>query len=79
MFPFNLYCIFAILTVLIFAITGLDFCTFTEIFWTGDIVTNGFRGAFINGNITLEICMGFMGGVTGDIRVGDFFTKVVQI
>lgn len=175
MFPFNLYGIFAMLTVLIIAITGLDLgpmyeeekraretgkllpdgvqpiiseakvnfpedynltiknfiipmatlfiSIFATIFWTGDIASNGFRGAFINADITLAICMGFMGGgiaaalvgiftglfnfteafngfvegmealimvpfilvlawsmggITGDMGVGDFLTEVVQ-
>lgn len=124
MFPFNLYGIFAMLTVLIVAIAGLDFgpmyreekraretgkllpddvepiisekkvifpkdynltiknfvipmlslfiCIFATIFWTGDIVANGFRGAFINGDITLAICMGFMGGGIGAALAGVF-------
>jgi len=120
MFPFNLYGIFAMLTVLIVAITGLDIGPmyieekraretgklladgveplvpetqikfpegykltiknfiipmvflfagiFATIFWSGDIVTNGFRGAFINGNITLAISVGFLtGGIAAAI------------
>ncbi len=124
MFPFNLYGIFAMLTVLIVAITGMDFgpmyleekraretgkllpdgaqpiiaeskvvipkdynltlknfvipmaslfiCIFATIFWTGDIGTNGFRGAFVNANITLAICMGFLGGGIAAALVGIF-------
>ncbi len=51
---------------------SLFICIFATIFWTGDIVTNGFRGAFINGDITLAICMGFMGGGIGAALAGVF-------
>ena len=46
---------------------GSLLCT---IFWTGNIVENGFKGAFLNANITLAICMGFMGGGIGAGIVG---------
>lgn len=43
---------------------------FATIFWTGNFAENGFKGAFLNGNITLAICMGFMGGGIGAGIVG---------
>lgn len=46
----------------IIPMVSLFACIFITIFWSGDIVSNGFRGAFINGNITLAISMGFLGG-----------------
>ncbi len=120
MFPFNLYGIFAMITVLIVIITGLDIgpmyieekrarekgklladdvqpiveekkttlpegynltiknfvipmaslfiAIFATIFWSGEILENGVRGSFINGNITLAISMGFMcGGIAAGI------------
>ncbi|MEW9123846.1 MAG: Na+/H+ antiporter NhaC family protein [Thermotaleaceae bacterium] len=122
MFPFNLYGIFAMATVLIVAVAGLDIgpmyreekraretgkllpdgasplvpevkvkfpeaynltiknfvipmvtlfvCIFTTIFWSGDIGANGIRGAFIKGNITLAISMGFMSGSIAAGAVG---------
>lgn len=139
MFPFNLYGIFAMLTVLIVASTGLDIgpmykeekraretgkllpdgaepivseskvsfpedynltiknfiipmatlfiSIFVTIFWTGDIVTNGLRGAFVNANITLAICMGFMVGgiaaglvgiITGLFKLTDAFNGFIK-
>lgn len=122
MLPFNLYSIFAILTVLIVAIFSIEIgpmykeekraretgkllgdgvqplvpekyttfpdgyepkimnfvipivCLFVSIFatifYTGDIASNGLRGAFSNANITLAVCMGFMGGGIGAGIVG---------
>lgn len=124
MFPFNLYGLFAMLTVLIVILTKLDvgpmyleekrametgqllgpdakplmpeskfelpegynltmknflvpiitlFVTiFIVIFWTGDISKNGFRGSFINGNIVLAICSGFLLGSISAGAVGVF-------
>lgn len=40
---------------------------FAVIFWTGNIVENGFRGAFLNGNIILAIISGFIWGSFGGI------------
>lgn len=45
---------------------------FTVIFWTGDIAENGFRGSFINANIVLAICCGFL---TGSIGAGVISVK----
>ena len=117
MFPFNLYAMFNMLTVLLVILMGLDvgkmyaeekravetgelydkkdkpiisdyeenipkdykltiknflvpmitlFVTiFVVIFWTGDIVTNGFIGAFTNANIVLAIICGFLAASIG--------------
>lgn len=43
---------------------------FAVIFWSGDIGANGFVGAFRNGNITLAITLGFVGGGIGAGIVG---------
>lgn len=43
---------------------------FATIFWTGDIGANGFAGAFLNGNITLAISLGFVCGGIGAAGVG---------
>lgn len=40
------------------------------IFWSGDIMANGIKGAFLNANITLSICMGFIFGGIGAGAVG---------
>lgn len=117
MLPFNLYGLFAMITVLIVAVFGLDIgpmyaeekraretgklmgdgveplvaekridfpdwykptlwnflipmCALfggvlLTVFWSGDIAANGFLGSFGKANITLAICMGFMGGGLG--------------
>ncbi len=135
MFPFNLYGVFAMLTVLIVAVTGLNIgpmyteekraretgklladgveplvpekksnipegynltlknflipmitlfvAIFAVIFWSGNVVENGLRGAFINGNITLAITIGFLCGSIAAGAVGVFtglfrFTKAVD-
>lgn len=117
MLPFNLYGIFAMITVLIVAAFGLNFgpmykeekraretgkllgdgiqplvpevknelpegykltmwnfivpivclfgSLFATIFWSGDIVNNGLVESFRNANITLAICVAFMGGGIG--------------
>lgn len=117
MLPFNLYGVFAMITVLIVAAFSLNFgpmykeekraretgkllgdgiqplvpevknelpegykltmwnfivpivclfgSLFSTIFWSGDIVNNGLVGAFRNANITLAICVAFMGGGVG--------------
>ena len=117
MLPFNLYGIFAMITVLIVAAFGLNFgpmykeekraretgkllgdgiqplvpevknelpegykltmwnfivpivclfgSLFATIFWSGDIVNNGLVESFRNANITLAICVGFLGGGIG--------------
>lgn len=122
MFPFNLYGLFAMITVLVVAVTGMDLgpmykeekraretgkllpdgvepivaesktnlpvgynltiknfiipmaslfiAIFATIFWSGDIVTNGLRGSFVNANITLAISMGFIVGGVGAAVVG---------
>ena len=122
MLPFNLYGIFAMITVLIVAAFSLNFgpmykeerraretgklladgveplvpevkeelpegynltlwnfiipivCLFASlfatIFWSGDIVNNGLVGSFRNANITLAICIAFMGGGVGAGIVG---------
>ncbi len=122
MLPFNMYGLFAMITVLIVAIFGLNIgpmhkeelrarkegklladgveplvpetkeefpegylpsmwnfaipmiCLFVSlfatIFWTGNIGENGFKGAFLNGNITLAISMGFVCGGIGAGAVG---------
>lgn len=114
MMPFNMYGYFAMLTVIIVALTGMNIgpmyeeeerarrtgklladgveplvpeyknsipegykltlknflipmgtlflCIFATIFWTGNFAENGLKGAFINGNISLAITMGFLGG-----------------
>lgn len=51
---------------------------FATIFWTGNIVENGFRGAFLNGNITVAICIGFVCGGIGAGIVG-VSTKLYSI
>lgn len=38
---------------------------FATIFWSGDVVNNGLVGCFRNANITLAICIAFMGGAMG--------------
>ena len=43
---------------------------FATIFWSGDIVNNGLVGSFRNANITLAICIAFMGGGVGAGIVG---------
>ena len=43
---------------------------FATIFWTGDIAKNGLLDSFKNANITLAICIGFMGGGIGAGIVG---------
>ena len=122
MLPFNLYGMFAMITVLLVAIFSLNFgpmyteekraretgkllgdgveplvpevktvfpegyrlsmwnfiiplvclfgSLFATIFWTGDIGANGVMGAFRNADITLSICIGFMGGGVGAGLVG---------
>lgn len=44
---------------------SLFFALFAVIFWTGNFSQNGFKGAFLNGNITLAICMAFICGGIG--------------
>ncbi|CAK7073070.1 Na+/H+ antiporter NhaC family protein [Tissierella carlieri] len=139
MFPFNLYGFFAMIMVLIVALTGMDIgpmmveekraretgkllpdgvesiitesktvlpegykltiknfiipmaslflSIFATIFWSGNIVTNGFRGAFVNANIVLAISMGFIGGgvaaglvgvTTGLFKIIDAFDGFVK-
>lgn len=51
---------------------------FATIFWTGNIAENGIKGAFLNGNITLAISMGFVGGAIGAGIVG-VTTKLFSI
>ena len=117
MLPFNLYGVFAMISVLIVAAFGLNFgpmykeekraretgkllddgvqplvpevknelpadykltmwnfiipivclfgSLFATIFWSGDLVNNGLVGCFRNANITLAICIAFMGGALG--------------
>ena len=117
MLPFNIYGLFAMLTVIIVAVFSLDIgpmykeekraretgklmaddatpiasdmkeelpkdyvpsvwnfalpmiclfaALFATIFWSGKIWENGFGGSFLNGNITLAICMGFICGSIG--------------
>ncbi|UOE94019.1 Na+/H+ antiporter NhaC family protein [Alkalihalobacillus sp. LMS39] len=49
---------------------GLLFATiFGVIFWSGDILSNGFRNSFIEGNIVLAISAGFVVGSIGAIGV----------
>lgn len=43
---------------------------FATIFWTGNIWENGFSGAFLNGKITLAICIGFLCGSIGAAIMG---------
>ncbi|MDO4313139.1 MAG: Na+/H+ antiporter NhaC family protein [Eubacteriales bacterium] len=50
------------LTNFIVPMAALFITIFATIFITGDIGANGVRGAFINGNITLAITMGFLIG-----------------
>ena len=38
---------------------------FATIFWSGDLVNNGLVECFRNANITLAICIAFMGGAVG--------------
>lgn len=38
---------------------------FATIFWSGDLVNNGLVECFRNANITLAICIAFMGGRGG--------------
>ena len=38
---------------------------FATIFWSGDLVNNGLVGCFRSANITLAICIAFMGGALG--------------
>lgn len=124
MMPFNLYGIFAMLTVLAVALLGVNIgpmhqeekraretgklladgvkplvpekssnlpedyrltlknfiipmvtlflAIFATIFWSGNLAENGLRGAFINGNITLSITMGFLCGSIAAGAVGVF-------
>lgn len=117
MLPFNLYGVFAMVSVLIVAAFGLNFgpmykeekraretgkllddgvqplvpevknelpadykltmwnfiipivclfgSLFATIFWSGDLVNNGLVGCFRSANITLAICIAFMGGALG--------------
>ena len=99
MLPFNLYGVFAMITVLIVAAFGLNFGPMYKeekraretgkllgdgiqplvpevknelpqgykltIFWSGDLVNNGLVECFRNANITLAICIAFMGGAVG--------------
>lgn len=117
MLPFNLYSLFAMVTVIVVAAFGLDFgpmrkeeerarktgklladgveplvpeiknvlpegyelslwnfivpmvslfvSLFATIFWTGDIAANGLVNCFRTANITLAICMAFLGGGIG--------------
>lgn len=117
MLPFNLYGVFAMISVLIVAAFGLNFgpmykeekraretgkllddgvqplvpevknelpadykltmwnfiipivclfgSLFATIFWSGDLVNNGLVGCFRSANITLAICIAFMGGALG--------------
>ncbi len=51
---------------------------FATIFYTGNIVENGLLGSFRNANITLAICMGFMGGGIGAGVVG-VLTKLCSV
>lgn len=55
----------------IYPMLGLFLSLFVTIFYTGDIKNNGIRGAFINGNITLAISIGFItcGIVAGIVGV----------
>jgi Na+/H+ antiporter NhaC len=49
---------------------GLLFGTiFAVIFWTGNIVENGFRMSFIEGNIVLAISAGFVVGSIGAVSI----------
>lgn len=59
-------------TVLNFAVPMICLFTglFITIFWTGNIAENGLSGAFLNGNIVLSICMGFVSGAIGAGIVG---------
>ena len=117
MLPFNLYSLFAMVTVIVVAVFGLNFgpmrkeeeralktgnllgdgveplvpevknvlpegyeltiwnfivpmaalfvSLFATIFWSGDLAGNGLVGCFRSANITLAICMAFMGGGIG--------------
>ena len=117
MLPFNLYSLFAMVTVIIVAVFGLNFgpmrteeeralktgkllgdgvdplvpevknvlpegyelsiwnfivpmaalfiSLFATIFWSGDLANNGLVGCFRSANITLAICMAFLGGGIG--------------
>lgn len=132
MMPFNMYGYFAMLTVLIVAVLGLNIgpmyeeeerarttgklladgveplvpeyknvipegynltmrnflipmitlfiCIFATIFWTGNFSENGLKGAFINGNISLAITMGFLGGsvAAGIVGVSTGLFKAVD-
>lgn len=130
MLPFNMYALFAMLTVILVALFNLNIgpmykeelrarkegkllddgvqplvpetkeelpegyepsiwnfaipmiCLFVSlvvtIFWTGNISENGFKNAFLNGNITLAISMGFVGGAIGAGVVG-IVTKLFSI
>ncbi|AOT70757.1 Na+/H+ antiporter NhaC family protein [Geosporobacter ferrireducens] len=49
----------------IIPMTSLFLALFATIFWTGNFAENGLKGAFLNGNITLAICMGFLAGGIG--------------
>ncbi|MFT4413767.1 Na+/H+ antiporter NhaC family protein [Fredinandcohnia humi] len=51
---------------------------FTVIFWTGNIVENGFRGSFINSNIVLAISCGFLVGSIS-AGVGSIITKLHSV
>ncbi|RXJ01321.1 sodium:proton antiporter [Anaerobacillus alkaliphilus] len=49
---------------------GLLFASiFGVIFWSGDILANGFRQSFIEANIVLAICTGFVVGSIGAVLV----------
>ncbi|WP_096187101.1 Na+/H+ antiporter NhaC family protein [Evansella halocellulosilytica] len=62
---------------------GLLFATiFGVIFWSGDLINNGFRTSFIEGDIVLAISAGFIVGSIGAIfismmtRLHDFKTSI---
>lgn len=42
---------------------------FAVIFWSGDVVKNGLQGAFLNANIVLALCTGFIAGSAGAIFI----------
>ena len=46
---------------------ALFFTIFIVIFWSGNIMENGFRGSFLNANIVLAISLGF---IVGSIAAG---------
>lgn len=66
--------------VFVLPLLGLFGTLFAVIFYTGDVMANGFVGSFLEGSITLAITMGFLVGglVAGIVGVVDKTFKPLQ-